>query len=147
MNRNSRHEYRGRPRARRGGAVLELCLVLPILLMLAFGVAEYGYFFYVKNTVQGVAQTAARTAITSSASNSSVTTIVTNMMTAANLQGSGYTVTFTPTDVSTASPGASVTVQISVTWGNLGVHMLGSTMGAISSSKQVTGTATMVKEG
>lgn len=141
------HESRGRIGARRGGAVLELCLVLPILLMLAFGVAEYGYFFYVKNTVQGVAQTAARTAITSSASNSSVTTIVTNMMTAANLQNSGYTVTFTPTDVSTAAPGTNVTVQISVTWGNLGVHMLGSTMGAISSSKQVTGTATMVKEG
>lgn len=147
MNPNSCHKSQGRVRARRGGAVLELCLVLPILLMLAFGVAEYGYFFYVKNTVQGVAQTAARTAITSSASNTTVTTVITNMMTAANLQGSGYTVTFTPTDVSTASPGTNVTVQISVTWGNLGVHMLGSTMGAISSSKQVTGTTTMVKEG
>jgi Flp pilus assembly protein TadG len=131
----------------RGSSVMELCLVLPILLMLAFGVAEYGYFFYVKNTVQGVAQTAARSAITSSSTNSSVNTVISNMMNAANLQGSGYTVTFTPTDVSSASPGTTVTVQISVSWGNLGVHMLGSGMGAISNSKQVVGTASMVKEG
>jgi Flp pilus assembly protein TadG len=133
---------RGRP----GSSVMELCLVLPILLMLAFGIAEYGYFFYVKNTVQGVAQTAARTAITSSATNASVNTVITNMMTAANLQGSGYTTTFTPSDLSTASAGATITVQISVTWGNLGVHMLGLGYGGISSSKQVSGTAAMVKE-
>ena len=44
----------------RGASVLEMALVLPILLMLSFGVVDYGYYFYVKNTVQGAALAGAR---------------------------------------------------------------------------------------
>ncbi len=45
-----------RDRFRRGNAVLEMALVLPILLLLAFGMVEFGYFFYVKNNLQGAAR-------------------------------------------------------------------------------------------
>ena len=38
---------------RRGNAVIEAALILPVLLMLAFGVVEYGYFFYVKKHSSG----------------------------------------------------------------------------------------------
>ena len=134
------------PRLRRGASVLEMALVLPILLMLSFGVVDYGYFLYVKNTVQGAAQAGVRTAITSSATNSTVTTVISNMMTAAGLQNSGYTVTFSPTDVSTASAGSTVSVTISCTWGNLGVHTLSSSFGGINNSKQIVGVAVMRKE-
>ena len=129
-----------------GASVLEMALVLPILLMLSFGVVDYGYFFYVKNTVQGAAQAGVRAAIPSSATNSGVNAVITNMMSAAGLQNSGYTVTFNPTDVSTASAGSTVTVTITVTWGNVGLHALSSSMGGISNSKQIVGTAVMVKE-
>lgn len=133
-------------RKRRGSSVLEFVLVLPILIMLSLGVVDYGYFFYVKNTLQGAAEAAARAAIPPTATNSSVTTVVSNMMTAAGLQNSGYTVTFSPSDVSTASAGSSVSVTINLTWGNVSFKALSSGYGGISSSKQVTGTAVMIKE-
>ena len=135
-----------RLRMRRGASVLEMALVLPILLMLSFGVVDYGYFLYVKNTVQGAAQAGVRTAITSSATNASVTTVISNMMTAAGLQNSGYSVTLSPSDVSTAAAGSTVTVTISCTWGSLGVHTLSSSLGGISNSKQIVGVAVMRKE-
>jgi Flp pilus assembly protein TadG len=126
--------------------VLEFALVLPILFMLSFGLVDYGYFFYVKNTVQGAAQSAARAGISGTATNSDVTTIITNIMTAANLQNSGYTVTLSPTDVSTAAAGTSISVTITVNWSNVGVHALASGYGGISNAKQIRATATMRKE-
>src|SRR5579864_4899926 len=95
-NREDKNTCRGR--RRRGSSVLEFVLVLPILIMLSFGVVDYGYFFYVKNTLQGAAEAGARAAVPPTATNSNVTTVISNMMTAAGLQSSGYTVTLNPTD-------------------------------------------------
>ena len=135
-----------RRRARRGASILEFALVLPILLMLAFGVVDYGYFFYVKNTVQGAAQSGARAAIPGTAANSDVTTTVSNILTAAGLQSSGYTVTTSPADVSAAAAGTAVTVNVSVSWSKVGFRALASGYGGISASKVITGSATMRKE-
>ncbi|HEY2588113.1 MAG TPA: TadE family protein, partial [Tepidisphaeraceae bacterium] len=74
-----------RPRLRRGGSMLELMLVLPILLMLSFGVVDYGYYFYLKNTLQGAAQAGARAAIPGTATNTNVTTAISNILTAAGI--------------------------------------------------------------
>jgi len=131
---------------RRGGSLLELILVLPILLMLSFGVVDYGYYLYLKNTLQGAALDGARAAIPASATNANVTATISSVMTAAGLQSSGYTVTLTPSDVSTAAAGANVTVQISASWATVGTHALGSAWGGISNSKTISATAVMVKE-
>ena len=136
---------------RRGTSVLEMALVLPVLLMLSFGIVDYGYFFYVKNTAQGAAQAGARAAIPASATNANVTTVISNMMSAAGLQGSGYTVAITDTNgaainVSTVAAGSSIKVTVSLTWGNAGLHALSSSMGGISGSKQLVGVAVMRKE-
>ena len=133
-------------RPRSGGAVLEMALVLPILIMLAFGMADYAYFFFVKNTVQGAAQVGARAAIPSNATNSTVTTAISQAMTAAGLQSSGYTVTTVPADVSTAAAGSSVQVTVTCSWGTVGLHALPAGFGGIPNSKNVIGTATMRKE-
>lgn len=133
-------------RFRRGNAVLEMALVLPILLMLAFGIADYGYFFYVKNCVQQTAQAAARKAISSSATNSGVSTLVSQMMSSAGLSNSGYTLTTSPSDITSAATGSSVTVTISISWGTAGIHSLTSGYGGISNGKTITGTAVMYKE-
>jgi Flp pilus assembly protein TadG len=131
---------------RRGGSLLELILILPILLMLSFGVVDYGYYLYLKNTFQGAALDGVRAAIPANATNANVTTTISNVMTAAGMQSSGYTVTLTPSDVSTATAGSNVTVQISASWANVGTHALGSAWGGISNSKNVTAAAVMVKE-
>jgi Flp pilus assembly protein TadG len=121
-------------------------LILPILLMLSFGVVDYGYYFYLKNTFQGAALNGARVAIPASATNANVTSAVSTAMTAAGLQSSGYTITLTPSDVSTAAAGSNVTVQVAATWGNVGTHALGTALGGINNSRTITGTAVMVKE-
>jgi Flp pilus assembly protein TadG len=133
-------------RARRGGAVLETALVMSVLISLAMGTAEYGYYFFVKNILAGAARDGVRAAIPSSASNSDVTTAISTAMTAAHIPSSKYTVTLSPTDISTATAGTAVTVTITCTWSNVGVTPLPVSLGGISTSKQVVGVAVMRKE-
>src|SRR5215207_4406993 len=52
-----------RMRRRRGNAVLEAGLILPLLCWLVFGGLQFGYYFYVKNTFQGAAREGCRSAI------------------------------------------------------------------------------------
>ena len=138
----------GGPRG--GSAILETAVVLPVLLMLSLGMAQYGYYFYLKNTFQGAAQAGARAAIPATATNASVTGaggVVTNMLTAAGIPAASYTVTLSPSDISTASAGTQVRVTISASWGTIGVQTLAPALGGISPVKSVTGVGVMVKEG
>ena len=132
---------------RRGGvAILELMLVLPILLMLSFGLVDYGYFFYLKSTVQGAGDAGARAAIVTGAANSDVTTAVSNVMSLAGIPSNKYTVTTVPTDVSTAATGTYVSVTVSCSWGTVGYHALPVFAGGISNSKQLVGAGSMRRE-
>jgi len=146
MNWRSRRQ-RQRQR-QRGNAVLDMALVLPILLALAFGTVEFGYYFYVKHNVQAAAREGARAAIVPSAVAGDVTTAVQNVMTAAGLGSSGYTTSVTDVNgnainLSTATAGTAIKVTVQCTWGNVGVRPLG----VISSTKIVTGNTVMRKEG
>lgn len=127
---------------RRGNAVLEAALVVPILLYLAFGTVEFGYFFYVKNNVQGAAREGVRAAIPPGATNTDVTSAISSQMTAAGLQSSGYTVTTTPSNISGLAPGTTVTVNVQCTWGTVGLRPLQ----LMSAAKLVKGQAVMRKE-
>lgn len=49
----------------RGAALLELAIIAPVLLLLAFGVAEFGYQWVAANRVASAVATAARVASTS----------------------------------------------------------------------------------
>ena len=131
-----------KPIFRRGNAALEAALVVPILLYLAFGTVEFGYFFYVKNNLQGAAREGVRAAIPPGATNTDVTNAISGQMTAAGLQSSGYTVTTTPSNISGLAPGATVTVNVQCTWGTVGLRPLQ----LISTSKLVKGQAVMRKE-
>lgn len=129
----------------RGSAVLDAALVFPILLSLTFGTVEYGYYFYVKHTLQGAAREGARAAITPTAANSDVTSAVTAAMTAAGLQSSGYTTTLSPSNVGSLSAGTSITVTITCNWGTVGSGFR--PLGLIGANKQVRGITVMRKEG
>lgn len=134
---------RGRPGRRRGNAVLDMALVMPILLYLAFGTVEFGYYFYVKHTLQGAAREGCRASIVSGASASDVTTAVSNVMTAAGFSASKYnSPTVTPSGWASASSGTAITVTVQSTWGTIGIKP--SMM--IGSAKVVAGSAVMRKE-
>lgn len=50
-------------RDRRGVALVEMAITLPVLLTLLFGIMAYGQWFFVSHTVQQTANDAARSAI------------------------------------------------------------------------------------
>jgi Flp pilus assembly protein TadG len=135
---------------RRGGAVLETILILPILLYMGFGTVEFGYYFYVKHSCEGAARDGCRAAIVAGALYSDVTSAVSTSMSAANLASSGYTVTVqdngtTIGSLSSKVAGDTITVTVSCTWGTAGQGYRPWNM--IGSSKVVVGTAVMRDEG
>lgn len=139
-----------RKSSRRGSAVLDAALVFPILLSLTFGTVEFGYYFYVKHTLQGAAREGCRAAITPSATNTDVTTAITASMTAANLQSSGYTVKIesplgTSASVNSVTAGSTIYVTVTATWGTVGRGFR--PLALIGTAKPVVGVTAMRKEG
>ena len=139
------------PRRRRpGNAVLDMALVLPILLGLAFGTVEFGHYFWIKHNLQAAAREGARAAIVPTATNQSVTDAVRASMDAAGIAQANYTVAITntgtpgtPINAATAAAGSSIKVTVTASWGTVGVRPLG----VIGTTKNVVGATVMRKEG
>ena len=53
----------GRPHARRGAAVVEMAVVMPLLLLLMFGTIQFGYVFMVQETLTNAAREACRVGV------------------------------------------------------------------------------------
>jgi Flp pilus assembly protein TadG len=104
---------------RRGVALVEGAVVLLLMCLLTFGVVEYGWMLLKSQDISNAARAGARAGVRYGATASTVTTAVTNAMTSAGLQTSGYTVTLTPSDPTTLSPGQSLTVQVIVPYSNI----------------------------
>jgi Flp pilus assembly protein TadG len=153
---------------RRGGAVtLEMALTLSILFSICYGLIEFGYYFYVKNTMEGAAREGCRAAIVTGATIASANTAIENQLQVANLVPAGttasasgssytignYTVTYTDSTTSTTlsslpgsmSIGDTLTVTITATWGTVGTGFRPEAL--IGSSKVLTTASAMRKEG
>ena len=124
-----------------------MALTLMILLQLTFGTIEFGFFFFVKNTVQGAAREGARAAITPGGSDADVTAAVNATLQSAGLRPADFTTTVkvntNVANASTAAPGQTVEVTVQAPWGTVGLRPLG----LIRSTKPVLGVAAMRKEG
>ncbi len=134
---------------RRGNSLIDTVLVLPILLVLTFGGVEFGYFFFVKHTLDGAAREGAREAISPQATTANVNARIAASLRAGGFQSSGtvvdpkFTVSISPPDVAGAVPGTQITVTVSAPWGTIGIapmHMIGD-------GKSVSGATVMRKEG
>jgi len=132
-------------RRHRGSEVLEMSMALGVLMSLVFGGVEFGYYVFVKHAIQAATREGARTSVLVGSTNASVNTAVSNAMTNAGLSGSGYTVTTSPTDITTAASGAEITVTVSCTWGVVGAGVR--PLSLISTSKAMTVSVVMLKEG
>ena len=143
----SRNRARALPGRRRGATILEMALTLVVLLNLTFGSIEFGYFFFVKNSVQGAAREGARAAITPTGANSDVTAAVNSALTSAGLRTADFTTTVkvnnAVANANTATAGQMVEVSVQASWGTVGLRPLG----LIGATKPVRGAATMRKEG
>jgi Flp pilus assembly protein TadG len=156
---------RGRLIRHRGGAVLEMALTLSILFSICYGLIECGYYFYVKNTMEGAAREGCRAGIvtggTTAMCNSAIETqlqaagLVPNGTTASGSAGTytigHYTVTYEDNgttisgNVSAIPTGDTLMVQITATWGTVGAGFRPAQI--IGAAKVITTASTMRVEG
>jgi Flp pilus assembly protein TadG len=141
--------------------VLDAALVFPILLSLTFGTIEYGYYFFVKHTLQGAAREGCRAGIVPTGSagtgdNTAVTTAIAQYLQGAGLNSgsttldSKYTLKIeyplgTAMNAGSLSTGSALYVTIQASWGTIGQGFR--PLALINSSKTVSGVAVMRKEG
>jgi Flp pilus assembly protein TadG len=150
-----------RARWRRGSAILDAALVFPILLSLTFGTIEYGYFFFVKHTLQGAAREGCRAGIvptgsTGTGDSTAVTTAIAQYLQGAGLNtgsttlDSKYTLLIqsplgTNINAGTVPVGNPVFVTLQSTWGQMGSGFR--PMNLIATAHTVSGVSVMRKEG
>lgn len=97
---------------RRGAAVVEFAIVAPVLLLLVFGMIEYGRLVMVQQVITNATREGARRAVLDGATTAGVTTIVNDFLAASRV--SGAVVTVTPNPPSSAAFGDPVTVSVQV---------------------------------
>ena len=106
-------------RKRKGLALMETALIMPVLLTMTFALLEYGWMFTKSSQIQNASRHGARLSITPDSTTGQVQAGVLNMMQAAGFSPSDYALTLTPSNVSTLNPGESVSVRIDVTYSNI----------------------------
>lgn len=128
---------------RRGLAAVEMAIVLPLLLLLTFGILEYGWMFYKVGQVNDAARRGARVAVRSDAKSADVTNAVTTDLSNCGLAGSGYTLAINPGDVSAVPTGQLISVTITVPYSH--IALLGA--GLLPMPDNLKASVTMAKEG
>ena len=122
----------------RGAEVLEMALMLPMLLVLIFGMVEFGYFFYLQHNLQAAAREGARTGAMLNATDTDAVNKASAFLSAANLNAGSFAIT-------SSTSGDTITVTVQATWGQVGV--LHFPLVPISDGKVIRGAAVMRKEG
>ncbi len=128
---------------RRGIATIEMALVMPLLLILTFGLIEYGWLFLKSQQVTNAARQGARIAARPDADNSLALASVASAMDNAGLAASGYAVTLSPGDVTSPLSGQLLTVSVNVDYEN--IRLLG--LPFVPMPSTIAASTTMAKEG
>ncbi len=134
---NLKRNYRNR-----GTVLIEAALILPILVLLVFGAMEYGWMFVKSGEVTNAARHGVRIGVLPDSTSADVTSDVASVMSAAGLAGK-YTLTISPADVTTLTPGQKLTVTITVPYSNVTLTH----MPLIPVPSALKSTVTMAKEG
>ena len=132
--------YVKRERSRTGAAVVEAALVLPLLLLLIFGVIEYGWVLLRTQQITNATRQAARVGARPDATNAEVADTAANLLAAVGIQG--YELTM-PTEVGDVLPGEQLTVKLSVPYAN--IKLAGP--GIVPMPASFSASVTMAKEG
>jgi Flp pilus assembly protein TadG len=110
---------RGNKRFCRGAATVEAALVFPLLLTLTLGVIEYGWLFLKSQQITNASRQAARIAIRPASGNDDAIATVDDLMAAAGLADSGYTIEVSPADIGNLDAGEALTVRVVVPAANV----------------------------
>lgn len=125
-----------------------MAIVIFVLSYLAFGTVEFGYYFFVKNAIEGAAREGSRAGAVPGNGNTAVTTAAQNAMT--GFPATSYSIAITDAsgnaiDAATASAGTPIKVTVSATWSSIGAGFRPMTL--IGGTKSVSGACVMRKEG
>ena len=115
-----------RSNQKRGAAVVEFAVVMPLLCLFLFGTIEVGYAYLVRHTVAAAAREGARVASLPDATEAEATTAVNTTMHGLGI--TGYTVTSNLASLDATEPIVYVDVSITVDR----VTFLGSVFGGTS---------------
>jgi Flp pilus assembly protein TadG len=147
---------RGAGCRRHGTTALQLALVLPLLLVVMFGVVEFGQYLYIRAAFEAAARDAARAAELHYAVQADPATAATNALTTANVtfNSSWMTITdqttaATVSDVSTVSAGDTLNVAIAATYAQIPNAMeplFKMTGVGIGNSRLCSGNCTVIKQ-
>ena len=118
------HHRMNRTSCRRGAAMVEFALILPVLVLILFGVIEFGRMVMVHQVLVNASREGARLAVLPGTTSAQVQNTIDGYMASAGI--TGHTATFP--DPNTIPPGQSLTVSVSVpyedvSWG--GMYYLG----------------------
>ncbi|HOB74707.1 MAG TPA: TadE/TadG family type IV pilus assembly protein [Phycisphaerae bacterium] len=100
----------------RGLALVEAAIVLPLLLLLVFGVLEYGWMFYKASEVTNAARDGARTAALHGGTDARARAKIIAAMSAAGMTIGDGNITISPSADPPTTPGTTVTVTVSVAY-------------------------------
>lgn len=133
------------PTQRRGTALIEFSLVLPILLTIIFGIIEFGAIYYNKAIITNASREAARAGIAYTIPRKTSTEIqaIATFYCGNNLISFSSAVSPMITVTGTGVTGTSLVVQISYDYHGL---LLGAVISAITGSVPLVATTTMLYE-
>jgi Flp pilus assembly protein TadG len=101
---------------RRGAAVVEFAIIVPLLFMLVFGIIEFGRMMMVQQVATNAAREGARKAVLHGMTASEVNKTIDDYM--SNSSITGYTRQVSP-DPATAEAGTAMKVTVSVPYANV----------------------------
>jgi Flp pilus assembly protein TadG len=134
-----------RNRDRRGSAIVEMAVVTPFLLLLTFGLLEYGWMFLKSEQITNAARSGARYAatavVTSSGQVTGSSSPAVQFLTASGIPVQAGTVTV-PTGV---NPGVGNPVTVTVTVPYSSIQFTG--FPGLPTPASLTASVTMAKEG
>lgn len=105
------------PRSERGAALLETALTLPLLLLVAAGIFEFGRAYQTWQILTNAAREGARIAVLPGSDDASVTTRVQTYLEAGQLaDASGATVTITHNNVISIGAGTATASRVDVSY-------------------------------
>ncbi len=114
----------GSLRGRSGTEVLEMALILPLLLLLAFGTVEFGYWFYLEHNFQAAARDGVRAGIVANPNwgdddrNAAAQAAVDALMANIKVPSGKYATTF---EYPTINGVRYMTVKVTANWKDIGV--------------------------
>lgn len=130
---------------RRGAAMVEAAIILPVFILLVFGLIEASRLAMVATILTDAAREGCRVAVIDGNTNSDVTTRINQILTSSNINSSYVTMTQTPSDCTTVSSSSNPnTIQVNLSVPYKNVSWLGTPY--LFQNATVTASATMSSE-